>query len=280
MSAAEALVAELSKSAAGGGKGIDGGDGQGQQQQQQQADALRSYALRRLVRGLASPRGAARQGFATALSAVLLASSEGGDKGVAVALKVLDTIDAELPSSSAAASGAAEHGPSSSNNARDASLGRVFALAAVARSGACARSAEISSRVAEALAEVALRGKSYSREAAAAALAGVAGLLSAEGLSAAASVPKSGGGGGALAAIFNSRDVEASDDDGGGQEEEVGSRKWAPLPSNPVAASPEAALVALRLWPRLPASFDCSRCAFLPREEGAPRLAFLEAAVY
>ena len=118
MSAAEALVAELSKSAAGGGKGIDGGDGQGQQQQQQQADALRSYALRRLVRGLASPRGAARQGFATALSAVLLASSEGGDKGVAVALKVLDTIDAELPSSSAAASGAAEHGPSSSNNAK------------------------------------------------------------------------------------------------------------------------------------------------------------------
>ena len=159
MKAAEALVAELSlskpASAAAGKEGIDGG-GDGQQQQQQ-AEALLSYALRRLVRGLASPRGAARQGFATALSAVLssaaAAAAGGGGEGkgaAAVALKVLDTIDAELPSSSSGGAPSSEHGNAggSSNNARDASLGRVFALAAVARSGACLRSAELSGRVA------------------------------------------------------------------------------------------------------------------------------------
>ena len=278
LDAAEALIAELSpppKSAAAGNGKIDDGRKQ----------ALLSYALRRLVRGLASPRGAARQGFATALSAML--ASEDGDRASETALSVLDAIDAELPMAASNASSPAsaeKNSSSSNNNARDASLGRAFALAAVARSGACAESAELSARVAEALADAALRGKSYSREAAAAGLAGAAGLLSPQGLaSAAASRPESGGG--ALAAIFSSRvdaaaeDEADDDDDDGGEEKEEGEKnkkeksKWSALPSNPVAASPEAALIALRLWPRLPssASFDCSRCAFLPRDREAPR---------
>ena len=270
LAAAEALVAELAPSAAATA-GAGGNDEEiDDEQQKHKQRALLSYALRRLVRGLASPRGAARQGFATALSGVLLAASGEGGPSSSLARGVLDTIDAEFPNPSSSTSAAENHNQntsnSGSNNARDASLGRVFALAAVARSGAYLGDDELSSRVAEALSEIALRGKSYSREAAAAALSGVAGLLSPQGLASAASSSSSG----ALAAIFNGRDEGKEEE---GMEEKEGKEKggWAPLASSPVSSSPEAALIALRLWPRLPRDFDCSRCAFLPREKDAPR---------
>ncbi|KAK9825628.1 hypothetical protein WJX81_000686 [Elliptochloris bilobata] len=181
---------------------------------------LVAYALKRLARGLASGRGAARQGFALALTGALAALP-----AVPVA-PVLDLLDAALEAPNSMKGG----------NAKDALLGRVFAYAAVARSGRLSRhgsSAAGTARAAVALVD-AMRRKSFLREAAAEAL-----LNMAESLDAAA-----------LAQL-----IEASP--------EVLELLTAP----PADALPEGLLLAVRLWGRLPADL-AAQCALLPA--GAP----------
>ena len=192
---------------------------------------LATYILRRLIRGLASPRGGARQGFAAALTACL----EAGGVSVTAALDCLDT---ELPPPSPSAKG---------TDARDASLGRVFGCAAIARGGGreLAGDAASSARVARALGAAALAGKSYAREAAAAALGDAAGALSPTGLVEAVSDASDDG---ALGTLFAGRaDARA-----------LAAAEHAP-----------ALLLALRLWPHLPAEV-ADKCPLLPEGGGVP----------
>ena len=149
----------------------------------------------------------------------------------------LDSLDTELPPPSPSAKGA---------DARDASLGRVFGCAAIARGGGreLAGDKHASARVARALGAAALSGKSYAREAAAAALGDAAGGLSPTGLVDAVSDAADGN---PLGALFAGRsDARA-------------------------LAAAEAApslLLALRLWPHLPAEV-AGRCPLLPEGGGS-----------
>ncbi|KAF8062006.1 pol5 [Scenedesmus sp. PABB004] len=206
---------------------------------------LMAYGLKRLARGLASSRQGARQGFAAALAAVLSRSAaaaaaapprgKGGGGGGELAAPfvsaagVLALLDACLEVT----------GSMKGSDQRDALLGRVFGLAALARSGlvaalpaappGAASAARGVAAVAEQLVGL-LQRKAFLRESAAAALAELLqGLRGAD-----------------MAQVLR----EAP-------------RLSALLAAAPASASPEALMLALRLWHALPPD-ALEHCQLLP----------------
>ncbi|KAI8471961.1 MAG: DNA polymerase phi-domain-containing protein [Monoraphidium minutum] len=199
-----------------------------------------AYALKRLARGLASGRDGARQGYASALTVLLAAAAAaggGGKKGGKAAAAgggggggwlelggALQLLEGSLPVT----------GSMKGSDQRDALLGRVFGLAALARSGLASPSAPAAARAAEQLCALSAR-KVFLRESAAAAL-----LELLEGLPPGVAV---------------------------GDVIEASPALRALLLQPAASAPPEALLLALRLWGRLPPPLR-SRCELLPA--GAP----------
>ena len=114
------------------------------------------YALKRLAKGLASSRLAARQGFATALCGLVRAGGAGLGAGEVVAL-----LEAELHGGS----GRGGH----RQDAGERAMGHLFGLAALARAGALAGDAGLAAAAADRLVELG-RKRSFLREPAALAL--------------------------------------------------------------------------------------------------------------
>ncbi|GAB4814705.1 hypothetical protein N2152v2_001751 [Parachlorella kessleri] len=205
-----------------------GGKGKAVDRALRRCSPLLTYAVKRLVKGLASGRQGARQGFALALTLALgRAGSSISAQGAAVVVKgVLE----------ASGSSKVEQGShlllvtvaTQGGEQRDMLLGQIFGFGAVVRSG-LALDAAAGREIAAGLVHVAEK-KSFLREAAAAVL-----LELAEGL-----------GDEALAAVVGEVD---------------GLKAWMTAP--PESASPEALLLAVRVWGRLPAAVAAA-CPLLP----------------
>ena len=116
------------------------------------------YALKRLAKGLASSRLAARQGFATALCGLVRAGGAGLGAGEVVAL-----LEAELHGGSGSGRGGHRQ------DAGERAMGHLFGLAALARAGALAGDAGLAAAAADRLVELG-RKRSFLREPAALAL--------------------------------------------------------------------------------------------------------------
>jgi hypothetical protein len=140
------------------------------------------YAMTRLVRGLSSGRGGARQGFALALSEVLAAFRAHVPTREAVARVLGETREAKGGLRTGSTGGSNAPGMTSKAELREALLGRVFGLLAVAKAGRFAGAeaeAEEGAGAAAAIAVTELLAAANKKPwLAAAAVEGVAGIVS------------------------------------------------------------------------------------------------------